>query len=59
MEVLSVAKVLAIVSIIVLGIYHLAIGNTQNYDNVLEGTNWGATYIASAFYQSLFTFDGW
>lgn len=59
MEVLSVAKVGALISIILVGIYHLATGNTQNYNNVTEGTNWGATYVASAFYQSLFTFDGW
>ncbi|KAG7156134.1 Y+L amino acid transporter 2-like 11 [Homarus americanus] len=58
-NVFTVTKVLALVLIIVMGVYHLARGNVQNYLHPMEGTNWAAPAISAAFYQSLFAYGGW
>ena len=58
-DVFSVAKVLALIIIIIAGVYHLATGHTQNYQQPFAGTLWDAGSIATAFYQGLFSFAGW
>uniref|UniRef100_A0A2P2IBE4 Large neutral amino acids transporter small subunit 1-like n=1 Tax=Hirondellea gigas TaxID=1518452 RepID=A0A2P2IBE4_9CRUS len=55
----TVAKVFALIIIIVAGVYHLAMGNTQNYKEPFAGTLWDMGSIATAFYQGLFSFSGW
>ncbi|XP_037782281.1 large neutral amino acids transporter small subunit 1-like [Penaeus monodon] len=54
-----VTKLLALVMIIVAGVYHLASGHVGNFRAPLEGTKWQAAAIATAFYQSLFSYAGW
>lgn len=56
---LTLAKVGALIVIIGAGVYHLAMGNTQNFQNPFVGTKMGAASIATAFYQGLFSFAGW
>ncbi|XP_050717904.1 Y+L amino acid transporter 2-like [Eriocheir sinensis] len=57
--VFTAGKVLALSLIIGAGVYHLAAGNTKNYDNIFYNTNWSVTGISTAFYQGLFSFAGW
>jgi len=56
---LTLAKVGALIVIIVAGVYHLATGNTQNFQDPFVDTHWEASSIATAFYQGLFSFAGW
>uniref|UniRef100_A0A3Q3KCK2 b(0,+)-type amino acid transporter 1 n=1 Tax=Monopterus albus TaxID=43700 RepID=A0A3Q3KCK2_MONAL len=55
----TVVKVLALAMITLGGIVMLFQGNTQNFDNSFEGTNVGVNSIGIAFYQSLWSYDGW
>ncbi|XP_042222243.1 Y+L amino acid transporter 2-like [Homarus americanus] len=57
--VLTQTKVLALIVIIVAGVHHLAIGNTDHFRNPMEGTIWDVYSIATAFYYTLFTYGGW
>ncbi|KAG7168974.1 Y+L amino acid transporter 2-like 6 [Homarus americanus] len=52
-------KVLALIVIIVAGVHHLAIGNTDHFRNPMEGTMWDVSSIATAFYSTLFSYSGW
>ncbi|XP_047738401.1 Y+L amino acid transporter 2 [Hyalella azteca] len=58
-DVFTVAKIIALIIIIVAGVYHLSTGHTENYQHPFEGTIWEAGAIATAFYQGLFSFAGW
>nr|XP_027238294.1 Y+L amino acid transporter 2-like [Penaeus vannamei] len=58
-NVFMVTKLLALVMIIVAGLYHLASGHVENFRAPMEGTKWQAAAIATAFYQSLFSYSGW
>ncbi|XP_040916233.1 b(0,+)-type amino acid transporter 1-like [Toxotes jaculatrix] len=54
-----VVKVLALAVIALGGVVMLFQGNTQNFDNSFEGTNVGINSIGIAFYQGLWSYDGW
>ncbi|XP_077587379.1 b(0,+)-type amino acid transporter 1 isoform X1 [Stigmatopora nigra] len=54
-----VAKVLALAVIIVGGIVMLAKGHTENFQDSFENTNIGINPIGIAFYQGLWSYDGW
>nr|XP_057946548.1 b(0,+)-type amino acid transporter 1-like [Doryrhamphus excisus] len=54
-----VAKVLALAVIIVGGVVMLWKGHTQNFTDSFENTNVGISSIGIAFYQGLWSFDGW
>ncbi|XP_057714614.1 b(0,+)-type amino acid transporter 1 isoform X1 [Corythoichthys intestinalis] len=54
-----VAKVLALAVIIVGGIVMLARGHTENFQDSFENSNIGINPIGIAFYQGLWSFDGW
>ncbi|XP_050718046.1 Y+L amino acid transporter 2-like isoform X2 [Eriocheir sinensis] len=58
-NVFTLSKVVALVVVIVTGAVHLGAGHLDNYHGVMAGTNWKAGAIATAFYQSLFSYDGW
>ncbi|KAG7168870.1 Y+L amino acid transporter 2-like 5 [Homarus americanus] len=57
--VFTAAKIFALLLIIGAGVYHLATGNTENFQNAFQRTNWSTTSISTAFYQGLFSFSGW
>ncbi|KAH0621951.1 hypothetical protein JD844_023724 [Phrynosoma platyrhinos] len=59
MNVFTVAKLLALLVIIVGGIVLLVQGHTQSFQNAFQNTNTGAGIIGIAFYQGLWSFDGW
>lgn len=54
-----VVKVLALVMIVLGGVVKLFQGSTENFDNSFEGTNVGISSIGIAFYQGLWSYDGW
>ncbi|KAG0716343.1 Y+L amino acid transporter 2 [Chionoecetes opilio] len=58
-NVFTLSKVVALAVIIGAGAAHLAAGHTDNYRAPLHNTNWRASAIAAAFYQSLFSYSGW
>ncbi|KAK9870588.1 hypothetical protein WA026_008151 [Henosepilachna vigintioctopunctata] len=57
-DVFTAAKLLALVIIILTGLYSLIMGNTHNYDKAFRG-NFDLTDIALGFYSGLFAFGGW
>ncbi|XP_056281604.1 b(0,+)-type amino acid transporter 1 [Pseudoliparis swirei] len=54
-----VVKLLALVVIILGGAVMLFQGHTKNFDNSFEGTNADISSIGIAFYQGLWSYDGW
>lgn len=57
-DVFTTSKLLALVVIIISGIYYIGIGHTENFDRAFEG-NYSAGQVALAFYSGLFAFGGW
>ncbi|XP_042357370.1 LOW QUALITY PROTEIN: b(0,+)-type amino acid transporter 1 [Plectropomus leopardus] len=59
-QILSMAvKLLAMAVIILGGVVMLFQGHTENFDNSFVGTNVGVSSIGFAFYQGLWSYDGW
>ncbi|XP_059209431.1 b(0,+)-type amino acid transporter 1-like [Centropristis striata] len=59
-QVLSmVVKLLAMAVIILGGVVKLFQGHTENFNNSFEGTNVDVSSIGIAFYQGLWSYDGW
>ncbi|KAK4318153.1 hypothetical protein Pmani_010844 [Petrolisthes manimaculis] len=58
-DTLAVFKVFVLVVIILTGLYYLVTGNTSHFDNAFEDTNWNPTYFATAFYHTLYAYEGW
>lgn len=59
MNIFTVAKLLALLVIVVAGIVLLARGQTQSFQNAFQHTKTDAGAIGIAFYQGLWSFDGW
>lgn len=55
----TVAKVLALTVIIIGGVVLLIQGHTGNFDHAFEDTKLGINPIGIAFYQGLWSYDGW
>ncbi|KAK7072837.1 Y+L amino acid transporter 2 [Halocaridina rubra] len=56
---LTLVKLLALLVIIVIGIVHLAGGNTENYQEPMAGTSTSPFSIATTFYSTTFSYGGW
>ncbi|XP_026164366.1 b(0,+)-type amino acid transporter 1 isoform X2 [Mastacembelus armatus] len=54
-----VAKVMALAVIIIGGVVMLIKGHTENFKDSFENTNVGINPIGIAFYQGLWSYDGW
>ncbi|XP_044023741.1 b(0,+)-type amino acid transporter 1 isoform X2 [Siniperca chuatsi] len=54
-----VAKVLTLAVIIIGGVVMLIRGHTENFEDSFENTNVGVNPIGIAFYQGLWSYDGW
>lgn len=54
-----VAKVLALSVIIIGGVVMLIRGHTENFEDSFENSNVGINPIGIAFYQGLWSYDGW
>ncbi|XP_022221293.1 large neutral amino acids transporter small subunit 1 [Drosophila obscura] len=57
-DVFTVGKLLALIMIILAGLYYMAMGKLENFSNPWEGT-YSARNIGYAFYSGLFAFGGW
>ncbi|CAG4998516.1 unnamed protein product [Parnassius apollo] len=57
-DVFTTSKLLALVIIIIAGIYYICIGHTENFQRPFEGKYYPGS-IALAFYSGLFAFGGW
>ncbi|XP_017049064.1 LOW QUALITY PROTEIN: large neutral amino acids transporter small subunit 1 [Drosophila ficusphila] len=57
-DVFTVGKLLALIMIILAGLYYMATGKLENFSNPWEGT-YSARNIGYAFYSGLFAFGGW
>ncbi|KAJ8726463.1 hypothetical protein PYW07_001161 [Mythimna separata] len=57
-DVFTSSKLLALVVIIISGIYYICSGHTENFEAAFEG-EFSAGNIALAFYSGLFAFGGW
>lgn len=54
-----VVKLLGMAVIILGGVVMVFQGRTENFENAFEGTNAGTSSIGSAFYQGLWSYEGW
>ncbi|XP_041828510.1 b(0,+)-type amino acid transporter 1-like [Melanotaenia boesemani] len=54
-----VAKVVALAVIIIGGVVMLVRGQTESFEDAFENTNVGINPIGIAFYQGLWSYDGW
>ncbi|KAM9340746.1 b(0,+)-type amino acid transporter 1 [Symphorus nematophorus] len=54
-----VAKVLALAVIIIGGVVMLIRGHTENFEDSFENTKLGINPVGIAFYQGLWSYDGW
>ncbi|XP_045490808.1 large neutral amino acids transporter small subunit 2 [Colias croceus] len=57
-DVFTASKLLALVIIIISGLYYIGIGHTENFKDAFAG-EYGAGKVAVAFYSGLFAFGGW
>uniref|UniRef100_A0A336LV27 b(0,+)-type amino acid transporter 1 n=1 Tax=Culicoides sonorensis TaxID=179676 RepID=A0A336LV27_CULSO len=58
-NVFGVCKIIACLFVIAGGAYELIIGNTKNLSHPFKGTNASPHAIALAFYNGLWSYDGW
>lgn len=59
MNIFTAAKLLALLVIVVGGLVLLAKGQTQNFQNAFQNTTAGIGAVGVAFYQGLWSYDGW
>lgn len=55
----TATKLLALVIIIVAGIYYLCLGHTANLENAFDRSKTDVGAIAKSFYSGLFSYAGW
>ncbi|XP_049949253.1 Y+L amino acid transporter 2 [Schistocerca serialis cubense] len=58
-DIFTGTKILALVIIILAGLWMLATGHTENISNPMVDTNLEPGYIALSFYSGLFSYSGW
>ncbi|KFQ35805.1 B(0,+)-type amino acid transporter 1, partial [Merops nubicus] len=59
MNIFTAAKLLALLVIVVGGLVLLAKGQTQSFQNAFQNTSAGIGAVGVAFYQGLWSYDGW
>ncbi|XP_075212238.1 juvenile hormone Inducible-21 [Lycorma delicatula] len=57
-DIFTWAKLVALIAIVLSGLYHISTGHTSHFDNAFEG-KYDLGSIALAFYSGLFAFGGW
>ncbi|XP_017774891.1 PREDICTED: Y+L amino acid transporter 2 [Nicrophorus vespilloides] len=57
-SIFTMAKLFALVGIIIIGVVYLGYGKVENFENAFEG-NYEPVDLALAFYSGLFAFGGW
>ncbi|XP_008488973.2 b(0,+)-type amino acid transporter 1 [Calypte anna] len=59
MNIFTAAKLLVLLVIVVAGLVLLAKGQTQSFQNAFQNTTTSIGTVGVAFYQGLWSFDGW
>ena len=57
-DIFTAGKLIALIMIILAGLYYLVMGETKNFENMWAG-NYSVANIGFAFYSGLFAFGGW
>lgn len=52
-------KIGALILVILLGVYWMAIGNTENFNEPFANTETDPGKISIAFYSGIFSYAGW
>ncbi|XP_075214052.1 L-type amino acid transporter minidiscs [Lycorma delicatula] len=58
-DIFTATKILALILIIIVGLWMLMKGHTQNIEHPFKGTTVEPGFIALAFYSGLFSYGGW
>lgn len=58
-SVFTATKLIALLIIIIAGLVHIALGNTQNFESSFATTKWQVGAISKSFYSGLFSYAGW
>ncbi|KAG8303986.1 Y+L amino acid transporter 2, partial [Homalodisca vitripennis] len=58
-DVFTATKILALVVIVLAGLWTLVRGETSNISTGFEGTRYEPGHIALSFYSGLFSYAGW
>uniref|UniRef100_A0A1B6D737 Amino acid permease/ SLC12A domain-containing protein n=1 Tax=Clastoptera arizonana TaxID=38151 RepID=A0A1B6D737_9HEMI len=58
-DIFTTTKIIALVVIVITGVWALIGGETSNIQNPMEATNTSPGYIALSFYSGLFSYAGW
>lgn len=58
-DIFTATKIFALLLIVGAGIYWLATGHTEHFENPIQGGNLEPGYVALAFYSGLFSYSGW
>ncbi|XP_059162937.1 cystine/glutamate transporter-like [Physella acuta] len=57
--VITSCKLLALLTIVIIGFYTLGQGNTENFKDAFEGSDYSAGAISIAFYCGFWAYGGW
>lgn len=58
-NVIMFTKIAALVTIIIVGLTYMMLGNTQNFDDPFENSETDPGKLAVAFYSGIFSYAGW
>lgn len=58
-DIFTATKILALLLIVAIGVWHLFKGNTEYFEEPFKGSETSPGFIALAFYSGLFSYSGW
>ncbi|KAK3099142.1 hypothetical protein FSP39_000073 [Pinctada imbricata] len=57
--VITASKLIALATVIVIGMYYIGKGETENFQDPFEGSDYSAGAIAISFYSGFWAYSGW
>lgn len=58
-DIFTATKIFALCIIVLAGVWHLATGHVEHFQDPMQGTQLQPGYIALSFYSGLFSYSGW